>query len=201
MQDKTDGMTFVFFGIVGSGKGTQVKLIQDFLKQKDGKECVYAGTGDGFRKIVASHTYAGSLLKETMDNGRLIADFFANSVVTNILVQAISSEKHLMADGYPRTLAQAKVFEEMMTFFRRQDVKIIHIELDEEEATRRNLLRGRTDDTKEGLANRFKEYEENVVPAINYFKTNPNYRVLAINGKQSVENVHQDIIRELGFSV
>ena len=36
---------------------------------------------------------------------------------------------------------------EMMKFYRREQVKIIYIELSKEEAMKRNLLRGRADDT------------------------------------------------------
>ena len=192
--------TFVFFGIVGSGKGTQVKLLTDFLKGKDGKETVYAGTGEGFRQVVNSDTYAGKLVKEKLDRGELIDDFFANSLIANILVSSLSPEKNLIADGYPRTISQSKVFEDMMKFFKREQVKIIYIEVGKAEAMKRNLLRGRHDDTEAGLAKRFDEYVNNVVPAMNYFKEKSGYIVHTINGEQSVENVHKDIISKLGYS-
>lgn len=191
--------TLVFFGIVGSGKGTQVKLLTDFLKKKDGKECVYAGTGDGFRKLVESGNYAGELLKDKMNKGELIDDFFANSIIVNILSESISSEKNLILDGYPRTVEQSKVFESMMKFFKREQIKIVYIEVGKEEAMKRNLLRGRHDDTAEGLSKRFDEYVNNVVPAMNYFKDKENYKIYTINGEQSVEAVHADIIKALEF--
>lgn len=191
--------TFVFFGIVGSGKGTQVKLLTDFLKSKDGLESVYAGTGEGFRQLATSENYVGGLVKELLARGALVDDFLTNAIFTNILTSSLTSEKHLFADGYPRTVAQAKVFEDMMRFFKRDNVKIIYIEVGKEEAMKRNLLRGRHDDTEEGLAKRFDEYVNNVVPAMNYFKNKENYTILTINGEQTVENVHNDIIKALNF--
>ena len=73
------------------------------------------------------------------------------------------------------------------------------IEVGKEEAMKRNLLRGRTDDTKQGIEKRFDEYINKVIPAMNYFKGKPGYELYTINGEQSVADVHKDIINKLGF--
>src|SRR3989344_5965421 len=106
--------TLVFYGIVGSGKGTQVKLLMDFLKDKYDHESVYAGTGEGFRQLVGSENFAANLIKDTMSRGILVADFLTNAVFTNILISSLSPDKNLFADGYPRTVQQSEVFAEMM---------------------------------------------------------------------------------------
>ena len=49
------------------------------------------------------------------------------------------------------------------------------------------------------MAQRFDEYESNVTPGMNYFKNKAGYTIYTINGEQSVENVHKDIIKALGF--
>ena len=191
--------TFVFFGQVGSGKGTQVKLLIDYLKTKDGKESVYAGTGDGFRKLLETQNYTASLVKDSMLRGELQPDFLTTSLFTNILVSSLNTEKHLFADGYPRTVAQSESFETMMSFFKRENIKIIYIELSKEEAMKRNLLRGRADDTEEGLSRRFDEYINNVIPSMEYFKDKEGYEIYTINGEQTIEEVHSDIIKALNF--
>jgi adenylate kinase family enzyme len=191
--------TFVFFGQVGSGKGTQVKLLIDFLKTKDGLETVYAGTGEGFRQLIESDNYTASLVKEYIDRGELVPDFLTNAIFTNILISNLSPEKNLIADGYPRTVMQSMSFEKKMEFYKRKNIKIIYIELSREKAMKRNLLRGRHDDTEEGLAKRFDEYTNKVVPAMDYFKGKKNYEIYTINGEQTIENVHKDIIKALGF--
>jgi len=191
--------TFIFFGQVGSGKGTQVKLLMDFLKSKDGKDTVYAYPGSEYRKIIESGSFVGSLIKESVSTGNLQPDFLTDSIVVNILNSSLTLDKHLIADGYPRTVAQAETFEVMMKFYKREEVKIIYIELSEEEAMKRNLLRGRADDTEAGLRKRFNEYLNKVIPAINYFKDKQNYLIYTINGEQSVEDVHKDIIKALNF--
>ncbi|OGI90372.1 hypothetical protein A2911_01795 [Candidatus Nomurabacteria bacterium RIFCSPLOWO2_01_FULL_40_15] len=191
--------TFVFFGIVGSGKGTQVKLLVDFLKKKDGHECVTTSTGSEYRKLIESGNYTGNLIKDSLTRGELQPDFLTNAIFTNILTSSLTPEKHLFADGYPRTIVQSQAFEDMMKFYKRENIKIIYIEVGKEEALKRNLLRGRHDDTKEGLAKRFDEYVNNVIPAMNYFKDKSGYKIDTINGEQSIGDVHKDIIKALGF--
>ena len=71
--------------------------------------------------------------------------------------------------------------------------------LSEEEAMKRNLLRGRADDTEEGLRKRFNEYKNNVLPAMNYFKEKEGYEIYTINGEQTIEEVHKEIIKALNF--
>lgn len=191
--------TFVFFGIVGSGKGTQIKFLIDFLKEKDSKECVYTATGDEYRKLMESGSYAGNTVKDSLNRGELQPNFLTNTIVANILISSLTDGKHLIADGYPRTINQSEAFEEMMKFYKREDVKIIYIELGKEEAVKRLKLRGRHDDTDEGIAKRFDEYVNNVIPAMNYFKEKVGYTIYTINGEQSIDNVHKDIIKALNF--
>ena len=152
--------TFIFFGIVGSGKGTQVKLLIDALKNKTGKETLYASPGNEYRNLITLETQTASLVKTTLDKGALLPDFLTNAVVLNILIPVISSDKHLIADGFPRSLAQAKCFEEAMDFYGRKNTKIVYLELSKEEAVKRMKLRARHDDTDEGIAKRFDEYEK-----------------------------------------
>ncbi|PIR68280.1 hypothetical protein COU49_01790 [Candidatus Nomurabacteria bacterium CG10_big_fil_rev_8_21_14_0_10_35_16] len=191
--------TFVFFGQVGSGKGTQVELLVKFLKEKDGRDCVSTSTGNEYRKMIESGTHVGDLIKDSLARGELQPDFLTNAIFANVLATNLSSNKHLIADGYPRTVVQSETFEAMMRFYKRENIKIIYIELSEEEAMKRNLLRGRHDDTEEGIRRRFAEYVNNVLPAMNYFKDKDNYEIYTINGEQIIEKVHQDIIKVIGL--
>src|SRR3989338_3297662 len=142
-----NGQTFVFFGIVGSGKGTQVKLLMDYLKKKDGKDSVYVYPGNEYRKIIESDSYTGSLIKDSISRGELQPGFLTDSIVANILISFLTPDKNLIADGYPREVTQSVSFEQMLKFFKRENIKIIYIEVGKEEAMKRNLLRGRHDDT------------------------------------------------------
>lgn len=193
------GNTFIFFGLVGSGKGTQVKLLMDLLNTKDGMEIVLLSPGNEYRKFIASGTYVGNRIKDSMERGELQPDSLTNALVGSIMLSQISADKHLIADGYPRRIAQSQMLFELCEFFERKNKKIIYIKLSEDEAMKRNLLRGRHDDTEEGLKKRFQEYKENVIPAMEYLKDKPGYEFLEINGEQSVEDVHKDIVKALGL--
>ncbi len=196
-----NSQTFVFFGQVGAGKGTQVKLLQDLIAKK-GDSCVYIGTGEIFRKIANSteDNEDTKRVQAILNTGKLMPDDETNDLVSKAMKTEILGDKHVIFDGFPRTVYQSKFFEEKMQVHKREDIKIIYIELSEPEAMKRNLLRGRADDTEEGLRKRFDEYVNNVVPAMNYFKDKAGYTIYTINGEQSVEDVHKDIIRALNFN-
>lgn len=191
--------TFVFFGIAGAGKGTQIELLQKYLLAKDGKELVYAGTGVGFRALTSTDSFVARQIKETLDRGELMPDFFATSIIASVLSKDLSDTKHLIADGYPRTVRQVDEFMDMMRFFKRENVHVVYIEISKDESIKRNLLRGRSDDTEEGLNKRYDEYLSNVVPAIEYMQKKSGCVFHKINGEQSVEDVHRAIINSLGI--
>jgi adenylate kinase len=163
----------------------------------DGKEFVYAGTGAGFRKLVGAGLHVSKLIQKTLDEGRLMPDFFATSMVSDILINELDENKHLILDGYPRTIRQADEFVNMMSFFARGDVDFIYIEISKEESLKRNLLRGRSDDTEEGLSKRYDEYVANVLPTIDYMEKQKGYTFHKVNGEHSIEEVHQSIISSL----
>lgn len=190
--------TFVFFGIVGSGKGTQVELLQKYLSEKGFTEDIlFTSTGDEYRKLVNGDSYTGQVVKDRLENGYLQPDFLTISLFTNILINKMSADTAFIADGFPRTIAQSEAFESAMDFYKRENITIIYLELSKEEATKRMKLRGRSDDTDEGIAQRFREYENNVLPSMNYFEGKDGYTIHRINGEQSIEDVHNEIISKL----
>ena len=194
--------TYVFFGIVGSGKGTQVELLQKYLKENNiSDDILFISPGNEYRKIIGSDTYTSRTIKERLEKGFLQPDFLTVGLLTNILISNIKEGTSIIADGFPRTVVQSKDFESMMKFFNRSDIKIVYIELSKEEAIKRMKLRGRSDDTDLGITNRFNEYINNVIPSMEYFNGKEGYTIYKINGDQSIEDVHKDIINSIGLSL
>ncbi len=192
--------TFIFFGIAGSGKGTQVELIQKYLKEKYiANEFIFASPGSEYRKIASSGSYSSEKIKEVMEAGLLLPDFLTISLVTSSIANNITKDSVLIADGYPRTINQSIALEQTLDFYCRNGAHVIYIEVSRDEALKRMKLRSRPDDTDEAIAKRFDEYVNNVLPSMDYFKDKPGYTIYKINGEQSIEEVHQEIIKSLNI--
>ena len=190
--------TFIFFGIVGSGKGTQVELLDKYLRENGiSNDVLFTSTGNEFRKLIQSGSFTAVKVKEAIEKGFLQPNFLTISLFSNILIENMKENTTLIADGYPRTIPQSEAFENMMKFYDRDNIKIIYIELGEEEAIRRMKLRARSDDTDEGIKNRFDEYVNNVIPSMNYFKDKEGYTIYTVNGDQSIEDVQKEIISKI----
>ncbi len=190
--------TFIFYGIVGSGKGTQVDLLLNYLKEnKISDDILFISTGTEFRKLIESGSYTALKIKTIIEKGFLQPDALTTGLLMKRIISEMKEDTTLITDGYPRTIAQSESFESIMKFYGRDEVKIIYIELGKEEAIKRMKLRGRSDDTDEGIANRFDEYIKNVVPSMNYFKEKEGYNIFTINGDQKIEDVHQEIINKI----
>ncbi len=192
--------TFVFFGIAGSSKGTQVGLLQKYLEDKNiVSDMVFVSTGNSYRKLIGSDNYTGKLVKDVSRAGILLPDFLTDSLFVETLISKLKEDSSITTDGFPRTIPQSEVFESAMNFYNRDKIDVIYIELSKETAIKRMKLRGRYDDTDEGIKKRLEEYINNVIPSMEYFKDKDKYKMHIINGDQSVKNVHTDIIKSLNL--
>ncbi len=194
MQPKT----YIFFGIVGAGKGTQIELLKKLLSEKDSREVVYVYPGNEFRKLTASGTYTGGLVKEALEAGKLQPLFLTAWTFSQALQDITGPESHIIVDAFPRNLEQIPVLDSAISFYNRTHVEMVYIEISKDEAKKRMKLRGRSDDTDEGIERRFWEYENNVVPAMKEMEKK-GYVLHVINGEQSVEAVHEEIKTKLGL--
>lgn len=190
--------TFVFFGIVGAGKGTQIELLKKTLAERDSTPIVYVYPGNEFRKLTASGTYTGGLVKGALEAGKLQPLFLTAWTFAQAMLDMADENSHIIIDAFPRNLEQIPVLESAISFYSRTDIEIIYIEISKEEAIKRMKLRGRSDDTDEGITRRFYEYETNVIPTMKTMQEK-GYKLHTINGEQSVEAVHEDMKKALGL--
>lgn len=192
--------TFIFFGPSGCGKGTQAKLLMEELKKKDpDKNILYIETGKKFREISESNSFTAKEIKKVISSGGLLPEFLPIWVFSDCLIQNFSGEEHLFFDGSPRRLEEAKVLDSAIKFYERENPVIISTEVSDEWATKLLKGRGRSDDNDEEIKKRLGWYKENTVPAVEYFKNNPYYKFISINGEQTIEEVHKEVMEKVGL--
>lgn len=190
--------TFVFIGRSGCGKGTQAKLLQDYLKEKDpGGEIFYLETGNNFRKFIAEEKYSSELANKIYKNGDRQPDFLAIWMWGNVVLDNIKGGEHIFFDGIARSLPEAMTFTTAMDFYNRE-VVVVYIDVSREWSEEKLLARGRSDDRSlEEIKKRLDWFDKDSYPAMEYFNTHKKYNVLKINGEQSVEEVQREILEKL----
>lgn len=190
--------TFVFIGRSGCGKGTQAKLLIEKLKEKNAETPVfYLETGQVFRDLLARGTYTGNEAKAINNAGGLQPEFLAVWAWAHILVENMRGDEHLIIDGTPRKLHEAPVLDSAFKFYNRTKPFIVYVNVGEAWARERLMARKRGDDTAEDIEKRLAWFNSDVVPAINFFKDNENYRFIDVVGEQTVEEVHADIMKAI----
>ncbi len=195
-----DKHTFLFAGRSGSGKGTQVKLLLDVMKEKYLNDNLFQYySGDGFRKLIAGDGYTSDLAREVNTKGGLQPNFLAVWLWATAFVENLKGDEHIVTDGFPRARVEAEALDSALKFFKREKPTMIHINVSKDASRERLLARKREDDTEESVERRISWYETEVVPAVNFFKDNPDYNFIDINGEQSIEDVHKEIVTKLNL--
>src|SRR5713101_2577624 len=97
-------MKYILIGIQGAGKSTQGNLLSKKL------DLPYLSTGHIFRVMAAEKTPLSRYIKEIMNAGFLIPDKKVLDIVTEYIHRPAYKNGYIL-DGFPRTLVQAKAFE------------------------------------------------------------------------------------------
>lgn len=188
---------FIIMGTQGSGKGTQMALLKEVLAQKTPDiKILQIDTGQGFRKLVSESSYTANRIKDSLNKGERQPDALAIYIVMSKLIYEAESNQHFIIDGSPRTVFQAEALDTALKFYEFEKPVVIVVNVNREEAKKRLMLRKRHDDTEEGIEKRLNWYQDEVVPAIDYYKQHPYYNVVEVNGEQSVEDVHKEILEK-----
>jgi len=183
-------MRIILFGPPGAGKGTQAKLIEQEFKIPQ------LSTGDMFREAIKKETPLGKKVKSILDGGKLVPD----DTVVELVDEALNHPKYeagYILDGFPRTVPQARAFDERLKKKGRKLNAFLSLEVPEEELMKRILSRaeGRSDDTPEKVKTRLEVYNEETAPVINFYKQKGVYK--PIHGLGTVEEIYNRIKSEL----
>ena len=211
-------MNAIIFGAPGSGKGTYASRLKTAL----GAEVI--SMGDIFREIMKKETDFGKKVKKYVEKGHLVPDEIVIGVLRKNLSE-IPSGKGIILDGYPRTIPQAEVLQEIAKI----DVILLQNVPDwiiiERLSSRRickkcnevynirflkpkienicdkcgGQLYQRPDDTSEIIKKRIQLYQKMTSPIINYYKEKKTPFILSkITALQTPpEQVVEKILEEL----
>ncbi|MCL1925276.1 MAG: nucleoside monophosphate kinase [Defluviitaleaceae bacterium] len=113
-------MKLIIMGPIGSGKGTQAKILAEKFGLK------HLSTGDIMRKHIKDETEIGKKIKSVLDSGGYVDD----TLTTELLKQSLTNK--FILDGYPRTIPQVSLLAELTSID-----KVIFLEADEKEVIER----------------------------------------------------------------
>jgi len=185
----------VLIGRSGCGKGTQAELLQEYFKKKDpARQVLYVETGVQFREFIKGQSYSSRLSNEVYTRNDRQPDFLAIWNWARVFVDKMTGEEHVIIDGTPRSLSEAKVFDTAIKFYNRP-ATIVFLDISRTEAERRLMNRGRVDDLGLAkIAKRLDWFDSDVMPAIQYFKNESSSNFLHIKAEKPVEEVFDEIV-------
>ena len=189
--------TIILIGRSGCGKGTQADLLKNRINKHDAekKPILYIETGEHFRNFIRAESYSSKLSKSIYEIDERQPDFLATLMWGNMLLEELHEEMHLVFDGVARSKPEAELLTTALKFYKREKPTIIYINVSRDWSEKRLLARKRLDDANlSKIDKRLDWFDRDVMPAVDYFINNSYYRVLEINGEQSIAKVHSDII-------
>jgi len=207
----------IIIGRSGCGKGTQAKLlIKEFGFN-------YLSSGDLLRKKSQENNFSGIKLKQVMNKGGLVP----TSIMFRVWAEKVEKmkdeidKKGVIIDGSPRSLIETELMDGVFEWYQWNDIKIILLDISEEEAfgrlTKRRICKdcgrlipwvgdfkniekcdkcggeliSRDDDNLEAIKARLDFYKKDVEPAVSFYEE--QNRLIKVDGDQSIEDVYSDI--------
>ena len=195
-----DIQTVIFIGPQGSGKGTQIEKLKGVLEARDRRRVVDIQTGRRFRALAATQeTFAEDKIAVTLGTGILQPDFITTVLWGRAMLDQLDDKSHLLIDGFPRTIGQIPDLEDAFHFFGRDNVTVINLETPEEIVRTRMEGRARADDTPASIEERLRWYREETSAVIEFYKNRPGAKVITIDGTDTIDGVHAQIIAALNL--
>ena len=207
-------MVLLLFGPPGSGKGTQSRLITNWL----GIPAI--STGDMLRAEITAGTELGEIARSIMASGGLVGDDLVNKMLSQRVDQPDAKDGFLL-DGYPRTVEQAEYLDGVLAERKLPDPIVLHLDVPADAILGRltsrrqcpkcgriyNLLQQppkkpgvcdddgcslitRKDDTEDVVRERIRTYDDVTRPVLAYYQDR-NYH--QIRGDRSPSYIFEEI--------
>lgn len=162
----------ILMGPTGAGKSYQAEVL---AKQRG---WIHLSSGDLLRQDPALH--------QIMDQGELVPSSNVDQVVM-AAIQAVSPNKVIVLDGYPRVMDEVAWLEDQLTQLGRQIERVVLLEVSEGAVAERLRLRQRTDDTAAAVREKLAEYHTVTGPVIAHFESTGV--LVRVNGNGTPEAV------------
>ncbi|MBR1928998.1 MAG: adenylate kinase [Paludibacteraceae bacterium] len=181
-------LNIILSGAPGSGKGTQSELIV----KKYGLQ--HLSTGELLRAEIATGSEFGKQIDALISKGNLVPDDVMLHLIDQYIDNLPTDCKGVIYDGFPRTINQARAFDELLKK-RNQDALMIDLIVNEEDLIQRLLLRGeisgRSDDNLDTIKKRLVVFHERTEPQRQFYKEKNNYH--SIDGNGTIEDIFSRI--------
>ena len=180
-------INLILFGPPGSGKGTQAaKLVEKY-------GLVHISTGDLFRYEMGNNTPLGMEAKSYIEKGELVPDSVTIGMLKNKVDNSPEAEGFIF-DGFPRTIPQAKVLDQLLADMDTSISALIALDVNDEEIVKRLLERGkvsgRKDDANEEIIrNRIEVYKKETSPVFDYYAQYG--KAVKVNGIGTIDEIFQ----------
>ncbi len=204
MPERTFPLHLLIMGPQGSGKGTQAALLAPALRLH------HLSTGELFRAAISSGSPLGKAIQEIYDRGDLVTDELTCDLVAERLEAIAAGSARAgsgvvpddaptatgaLFDGFPRTQPQADALDALLAGRGEAINAVIEITAPEEQLVQRLMLRGRTDDSEQGIRQRLADYHAKTAPLLERYRELG--LVVSVDGARAIETVHEDLVARL----
>ena len=206
-------MNIMVLGPLGSGKGTQARLIAKELN------LFYFESGKFLRELAKSDS---SIDERINKKGELLPDEEMFSLLTKHIEDKNPARENLLLEGYPRSIKQYELLKEWLTEKSQQIDKAIFLEISEKEVMRRtsarridrktgeiyNLITNppsqdvdtknlyqRPDDKPEAIKKRIDWFKDSVLPLVDVLEKEGILE--KVNGERPIKIILEDILSRL----
>ena len=204
------GLNVIMMGAPGAGKGTQAGR---FARERGLPKI---STGDMLREAIKTGDPVALAVKGRMDRGELADDATIIAIVKKRLQQP-DAQGGFVLDGFPRTVAQARALDEIMSERNNGPLIVIDVMVPPDELVRRlatrricvdcqtnadpkatdrclkcgGRLEQRTDDNQDVVRERLNVYVRETKPVLEFYRERTTFSL--VNGAQAPDRVAQEL--------